>query len=705
MFFNRFAGIVAAIVLIYVNLEIWHIFWLGWLILPFYFWLVSEGFESVVANHFNLMAGARAKVIGAFLALSAIGALCGTLIVFWKLTGIAMAVVLLLVGIVAAAMQSPKLSHPAGRGISGDAEEVVEIQQGKSHIVAYLIFAVLGFYFLWSAGSGAVLLSSWQTIPRQFIYAFFLAMLTLGGLIFSKFKTGTLLFLLVVQSLLLFSYLPLTHKLFWGADGWRHLASINQIVAEEPLNIKNFASGAGWAERLNPGRLSYSQFWGAEAFLGRVLDVDLIFIMSWMLPVLAGILLPVLLYEIGLALNFGRRKSLLLGWLGLWPFALQAAGSFSLPVNFGFIFFLAILLLLLKRLESPKTIQIWTLAGLFVLSIFGYALYLIMFALVWAGVEIFLRVKKNESKKVKKFALASVIIMALCVLPAVEFVAGYAAFSSKINFVNAVKQLVGNLTGYYLASGPPPHLIETGNIFFNQPPSNAFVANGFTDWRWWIPILMLFVFAFIVYGAVRLWRTRAEAGRLLVIFGACLFAGYIFSRYFIGGEHLLFRRLEALLAFFGVLFLFSAFEKSFSRKQFASMLVVLFFSIAAAASYSLGPVSRAMSMDEYNAAGFVWSEIKNDDKFCVVGDTYPLLALEAISKKRVVGGGFPIDKNFGQPELVGLFQKFSSDYRSELWDSAAVLSGASKCFFIGGKNLKIGDLPLATYGNVSVWRN
>lgn len=705
MFLKRFAGIAAAAVLIYINLQVWHFFWLGWPVLLFYFWLVAEGFEYVAVNHFHFEAGPRAKLIGAFFALAAIGAICGTLIVFWKLSAVAIAVILLMVGAFAAAMQSSRLSHPAGGESSAKESGTVEIEQGKSHLVAYLIFAAAGFYFLWSAKSGGALSFPWQVIPNQFIYAYFLAMLTLGGLLFSRLKTGTLLFLLVIQSLLVFSYLPLTSKLFWGADGWRHLASINRLVSEQPLNIKNFASESGLSERLNPGRLAYSQFLGTQVFLGRALNADPVALMSWSLPVLAGILLPLLLYEIGLALGFGRRKSLMFAWLGLWPFAIQAAGSFTLPVNFGFVFFLAIMLLLLKRLEKPEKVQFFTLSALFILSVFGYSLYLIIFALLWASVEIILSRRKSGHEYIDRSAQAAIIIMALCVLPAVEFIAGYAAFSPKINLFGAVKQAVGNFSGYYLAAGPPPHLIDAGNIFFNQPPSYAVTLNGFTVWRWWLPLFMVAVFGFIAYGAVKLWRERGSQGRMLVIFGAGLFAGYLLCRYFSGGEHLLFRRMEATLAFFGVLFLFSAFEKSFSRNQFVTMLVILFFSIASAASYSLGPVSRAMSVDEYGAARFVWSEIKHDNKFCVIGDIYPLLALEAISEKRVVGGGFPIDENFGQPELTGLFNKFESGYSPELWNAAAILTGARKCYLIGGVNLKTGAEPLNTYGTISVWSN
>ena len=55
------------------------------------------------------------------------------------------------------------------------------------------------------------------------------------------------------------------------------------------------------------------------------------------------------------------------------------------------------------------------------------------------------------------------------------------ALDENIKFFEAIKQFIGNLLGWYVAAGPRPHDILTGNILFNQVPSYAFVPNLFIE--------------------------------------------------------------------------------------------------------------------------------------------------------------------------------------------------------------------------------
>ncbi len=685
---SRLLTIFSIVLLLFFNLEYWHFSWLGWLVLPIYFWFISDGFEKALIKFFNFSPNARTKLYGAFFGFILLGWLCGALIVFYKLTPVLISTAMVIVGLISQILDNWATKAKNTEISETVQEEIIEIPQSKIYLWAYFIFFIFGLVLLWQCRTGREIETPWQVVPVNFIYLFFLAALTLGGLFFSKLKTKTLLFLIVLQTFMMAAYLPMSHKLFYGADGWRHIASMERIIAEVPLSAQNYAMDSSWISRLDPGLFSYSQFWGSLSTLSRLLNVGLIPLTAWFQPLLFSLLIPLLLYEIGVSLGWGKRKPLLFAWFGLWPFAFQAASSFSLPVNYGFIIFLFLLLLLLKRGEGKRHEQVFMLLALGVFSFFGYALYFIIFWVSWFLFE-FLNRRKCEKPALRgKIIYAAIIFSAVVFIPVIELTAGYAKFSAVSNIASSSAQAIGNFSGYYLANGPRPHIIERGNVFFNQTPSYLFFPNALTAWRWWIPAFMIMIFCAMIFGLIKFFRSTIANEKWLAILGVGIYGGYIISRYFFSGDNILSRRLDVVLAFFGIIFLFKAVEKVFDKNQFASLLILIVGSVAIASSYSLGPVSRAMSVAEYETAGKVWSEIKQDDKYCVVADTYQLLALEAVSAKKVIGGGFPIDKNFGQSELVSLYKDFINTPSEALWQKTAQLTGADKCYLIINNNIE-----------------
>ena len=122
-------------------------------------------------------------------------------------------------------------------------------------------------------------------------------------------------------------------------------------------------------------------------------------------------------------------------------------------------------------------------------------------------------------------------------------------------------------------------------------------------------------------------------------------------------------------------------------------------SVAITASYTLGPDTFTVSSNQLEAVEYVWLLEKNSDKRCVLGDTYPLLALEAVSQKEIIGGGFPIDANFGQPERVELYKQMNIAINDNLLRTTANLTKADHCWFVGETNnfSKQGILNLGIY--------
>ncbi len=700
----RFLGLIATVVLLYVNVEVWQFNWLSWVVLVIFFWLASSHYEGVIVERFGFRSGVRSKILGAFILLVVFGCLTGMTIVFWTLNPVSIAISLIIssfIGATLAPIEHIQTNAPVVEEVDGGAVLVDK----KSYLVFFFVFAFFGFITLFLSSNEIHLFTPWQTIPGYYIYLYFLLLLLSGGIVFSNFRVSIILTVLVVQFLLAFSYLPLTHKIFWGADGWRHKAVIDSIVSGESIVIKNFSENAGWVEKINPGLFSYSQFWGILSSTSIITGLDSVYSIAWLLPLLAGILLPLLLYEIGRALQWTRRSSLFLAWFGLFPFALQMVGAFSLPVSMGFLVFLLFLLLLIRRSHEKKRGQIALLIGLIILSFFGYALFTILMIFSFAALELMnlIRFKKEKNE------IFSVVIVSLCalfIIPVIELVAGYSHFNGSINYINSATQVIGNFSGYFLADGPRPHIIDTGNVFFNQIPVYAFVSNSLTSWRWWIIAFMVLFFIGAIIGLQKIFKQGSQSEKFLAATGAGLFMSYVLTRYFLTGEHILSRRLDATLAFLAILFVVASIKYAINHNKFAAMFFVLIISIGATASYSLGPYSQAMSSDEYRAAQFIWTNIKNDNNFCIVADTYPLLALEAISHKKIIGGGFPINENFAQPELGVLFEEMRVSSTPVLWQKARDLTGATYCYLIiPEQNNSSENVSLGRFGSFTVYRN
>ena len=66
----------------------------------------------------------------------------------------------------------------------------------------------------------------------------------------------------------------------------------------------------------------------------------------------------------------------------------------------------------------------------------------------------------------------------------------------------------------------------------------------------------------------------------------------------------------------------------------------------------------------------------------MVANTWPLLAIEAESARRITGGGFPMGKNFEQPERVLLFIEMKRNPRRTVLERAREVTGASECWYM-----------------------
>lgn len=564
-------------------------------------------------------------------------------------------------------------------------------------ITIYAILLASCFYFLTISRTSIEIFTPWQTINGAYIYCFAALTLVLGCLIFSGLSKRWLFLLFVLYSLLMHSYLPLTHDLIYGADGWRHIANEASFMTTGSFLHPVLSNGTtGSALQNFVGELSYWQLWILSVIVAKIATLSLIAVNAWLMPIVWGVTFPILLFYLGQEIFDDEKKSFALVWLSALPFALQVAGSFTLPDNLSFLVWLGSLIALFKWLKQPSKKLVYWLIGFGVILTMGYALFAVLF---WLGLVITVLVRGKTMGLLRRpGALFAMTMVTGLVIPVLELIAHYDSFE-QLPWLSNIKQLIGNFTSVYLADGPRSHTIAAGNILFNQVPSYAFVQNWFTADRWWIVLFVLMFFAVIVVGKLALWRRRNEpVAAWLLIFWTAMVLSYVFSWYFLAGQHLLARRLDSTLALlFIVLFMLGA-EQLLDRvknKKLTIILTGIVITIAIAASYSLGPNTDTVSADQYKVMQYVWDQEKNQSQYCVVADTYPLLALEALSNGKIIGGGFPIDANFNQPELTAALHHGCTP-------AVFTVTGARSCFFIGtavSPVTMIGNIPIKEYTN------
>ncbi len=660
--------------LAYLVFDRWHNWFLGAVVLLLYFLFVSAKTQTMLLGNFGFDKSLRSRLLAIFLGLATLGWFLGIFIFFNYFNSLAVFISFFVNAFVWSLVNAKKEEVVIPKEFF-DEGIVDEPPHEKISVLIYVGLVVYGFYLLLQSKTNGVISSPWQTIDPTYVWVFLAATFLLGFLIlFSRISLKVLLFFVIAHSFLLHSYLPLTHDLFYGADGWRHMGAESRLLDGKGVLIPTIVGEQSIIAKSNIGVLSYANFWGTNVVLSKVLQIDLVPLTKWFLPILWSLIFTILLYEIGLTLGWSSKKSLLLAWGGMWPFALQAGGAFSLPVNFGFLIFVLFFLLLLKRMREPKPGQKSILLALGVGSVLGYLLFFVLYWLSWAVMEVL--------KSGKKLIIIPSLILAPLVLPALELAAKFSVLDTKVDILAQAKQFVGNLFAVYLASGPRPHEISSGNILFNQIPAAVFTPNFLTQFRWWLPALVLAAFVFIVLGIKQNWKDLLY--RFVLSSFVILLTSYFISFYLLSGEHLFSRRLDATLAILFLILVFYGLKNVVKKNRV--VLIVAVLSLAITASYTLGPDTMTVSSNQLEAVEYVWLLEKNITPRCVLGDTYPLLVLETISQKEIIGGGFPIDANFGQPERVELYKQMNIAINDNVLHSTAVLTGADHCWFVGETN-------------------
>jgi hypothetical protein len=699
--------------LLYFNLNYWGLVWLSWFLFVVYFLFTGLFWQSVFKKVFGMKYNNWiTRLYSYFTVFLILGFISSMWVVWYKITPFILWTVFVDTAILSffISFLCRKKATSLSLNYSTNIEWGEKYDNFKKILMKSNVFLLVGFLALWfiaiylliESQGLSVINTPWKAISPYFLPVFFLITVFLGFILFTKHKIKLILFFVVLHSILLHLYLPLSHQMPWGGDVWRHIAIEQKLLDGEVHPPVIFGEEAKWREVLNidipeafiiPNKYIYGQFWGSTVLLSRTLQIDLITLNKWLIPVLWSIMLPLIFFRIGRLLFASWRKALFLSVLPCIAFPFQVLGAITLPVSLGYLVFFFVLMLMLQYLRDEKVVQKRIVIFFAFLMAFGYTLH---FILIWLVIFLSFLLKnfyKDDSEIVKpnekrlKYAFIIILsIFSLGFFPLFEILTKTSRFDYLLDCVLGFKQLLVQFSGWSFVHSLKPYDILTGNIIFNHTPDYASVSNFFTMWRWY-----MLPFMFVLWGSVfyAFWisknaRIKSQWLVLKLLFASVL-GGYIINWFFLVGDRSFVRRLDAMVAFFIIVFLSFAFFHLTKRKikpyitKPLILLIIFSFALITTTSYASGPDMRVVSTGEYKVGEYI---VDNASEHCVLADTWVLLVVEGLSAHKIVGGGFPIDYQFAQPDRVRFFNEIKKSGSENVLQEMYNATGFERCLIV-----------------------
>lgn len=702
-----FTGISLMIVIFwFLNFQFWHILIFYLLLSTFYFLFNSIWLGRILAKLLNLEKELQI-FFGFFVLLFLIAFGMAVPIFFYKVTPTWLFGLLVFLTIAISFFNHQKYFQDEPVNSFKDIEDGGGINIPRIFYFLLSTFYFLALWFLLKSRTGNFILSPWEAIRSYYLYLWFGIAFITGLFVFSKEKIWKILLVIILASLLMHAYLLVVYKMGFGGDKWRHLGSEKWLMEGKIYSPALFGEPVSW-KQIGPlkfpelfivgNKNSYANLWGMTIALSWLLKIDVFWIDLLLGYLLYSIFFPLLLFKLGQF--FVRKKSflLLLSFLPACFSPFQMYGSVTVPNPFGFLLFVLALICLFQYFHNK-----WLVVLLFLPILYlNYILYLILFVEFVAVAWLIGRIKKSGGRRVKYlyvFGLFLAVICFLIFIPLMDTVNDYSQFKN----LSAIKTDIGNNLldfGIRLGASKPifPRIgnMEQDNWSFvqiNQYLSRAIILKLAP----WFLIFTPLIWLLLIWGALSYRKINGKSISLMfLIFLFIILSNQFISAYFMDGNHIFSKRLVMINAFLMAIFVALGLWQWINWKHFALkariISAVLFLSLLSTTVYASGPKMQTVIEDELLATKYLWQKIKSSSisstslgagqKYCVLANTWPLLALEAESGREIITGGFPFYYEYRQPERVQLFDNMNKNPSIKDIESALAVTGAKDCYFM-----------------------
>ncbi len=683
----------------WLNFSQGRIIWLSILLSGFYL-IINAIWLGQILNKIIGLEKELELIFGLFLILFLVGFGLAIPIFFFKVLPIYLLIVLLFLTIVISGLTKLKYFSPTEAASLNQFEDGGGINVSQKWLVVFGVLFFLSLFFLIKSRTGAFILSPWQVIRPYYLYLWGLLTFILVLLIFSKRKIGQILLLIILASLLLHAYLPIVYQTGFGGDKWRHLGAERSLINGEPYLPVLFGEQVSM-KKIGPIKIpevlivgnknSYVNMWGLTIALSWLFGFDVFWIDLLLGYLLCAIFFPLLLFKFGQLLSRRKKFLLLLAFLPLCFSPFQTYGSITMPNSFGFLWFVFALLLIIYAFRSgSKKYLIGTIVLVILLSYFNYILYLILLLEIIVLAFVSKRISLSRrplSKTIWLILLVLIIFGFFLVIPAADLVSHNTFKNLAFIKANLFKDIIDFAKRIFLSQPifPRPFNMEQDNWLFTQVTQNLnrSIFLKLIRWSW---ILAPITIVLIWWGFI---KQKEDGGtkKLFSILLLIILVNQFIATYFMNGNHIFNKRLVLLTAFLMMIFLALGLINWWDLKIFSTKARVVsaavFLSLLLTMVYVSGPQMQTVTSDELRAAQYLWQKLQVNNtgkKYCVLANTWPLLALEGVSGRNIVTGGFPVYFEYAQPERVQLFDNINKNPSLKDINRALVITGASSCY-------------------------
>jgi len=205
----------------------------------------------------------------------------------------------------------------------------------------------------------------------------------------------------------------------------------------------------------------------------------------------------------------------------------------------------------------------------------------------------------------------------------------------------------------------------------------------------WPIILTPIVLILVVFGIISIKKMNSPLiGLVFFLMLIILLINQFIASYLMQGNHIFTKRAVLFISFLFAFFIaWGAYSLIQGNRLFSrvaiNFVLILIFSLLSVTVYASGPKSQVVTNDEIISAEYLWQKLQESkEKTCVLANTWPLLALEAVSKRQIIAGGFPCYYEYRQPERVFLFDNMNKAPSVRYLVKALELTNSSRCFFV-----------------------
>lgn len=524
------------------------------------------------------------------------------------------------------------------------------------------VLAILGWVIIYSARTGNYLSSPWQVISPWFVVIIFALAILMYLLVFSKRSNVVIVISIIVFSFLIHSYF-LVYQEGFGGDRWRHIGSENRIMRGLEYQPTLLTSDIWYSQiggvnvpraLIDTAKISYGFEWSLVVTASKISGINVVRVDQFLGLILLSLFLPLVMYAVAMALWPQRQFALLSALIPTAFHAIQYYSSQTLPAGLSFIFLIFIVGLWSANLKNSTKTSTLFILFLTVLMYFSYSLGFFLAVLMAILYGLF--------KLKNRFKYALIVF-----LPAI-FIMEWLSFDSKFDGHFSVRIFYNSL-------------MRQSNFIYNGV--GRFLPFDVPYSHWISQLLALSVMAVLLFFIWWIFTLKNVSLKYFASGLILILINYILSWNLLSGLHIISRRLDIFAAIFMAMLLAWGLAYNLAGKKMV-VVVAIVMSVLTITTYASGPILNAsVTTNETLAMKYVWQEISNRPAdFCVLANTWPLLALEAYSGKEVVAGNFPSDYNHQQPERVEIFDVIRKNPSRHILDRALRVTGKKECFLV-----------------------